>query len=58
MNVASWFFGLFAVYYANLAMYSIVSALNISLGVSIFVFHASGNPWVCAFYMFNQSWNQ
>ncbi len=46
ISVASWFFGLFAVYHANLAMFSLVSALNMALGISIFVFHSLGNPKV------------
>ncbi len=53
INLAAWWIGMSAVYYANLAMYSTVSALNISLGISIFVFHALGNPRVHTFYIVN-----
>ncbi len=47
LSVASWFFGLYAVYLASLPMFSIFSALNIALGISVFLFHTLGNPKVC-----------
>lgn len=47
LNVASWFVGLFATYYVNLYLFTVVSALNIALGVVIIIFHVMGNPKVC-----------
>ncbi len=46
VTFAAWFTGAFAVHYQNVALFSVVSALNMTLGICIFIFHTLGNPKV------------
>ncbi len=45
-NVGSWFFGSIAIYHQNIALYGAVFALNITLGIVIWLFHTFGNEQV------------
>ena len=50
-NVGSWFVGLYAVYSANIPLYTIVFALNLILAIAIFSFHTLGNPKVSSLFL-------
>ena len=45
-NLASWFSGVIAIYYAKVYLFTTVAGLNMFLGLAIFLSHAMGNPEV------------
>jgi len=47
-NIAAWFLGAFAAYYAKVYLYTFVFVANVCLAVAIFVSHTMGNPRVQA----------
>lgn len=46
LQVASWFMGLMATYFANIVLYVTVLSLNVALAVSIYLFHFLGDRQV------------
>ena len=45
-SIGSWFMGAMAIFYVKVAIYTIVTGLNITVGVTVFMFHTLGNPKV------------